>query len=54
MYRVERLLAHFRRFLAPDDEKIQKLEARLVSLGKVATGKDSHEASSFLASPRRA
>lgn len=28
-HRVERLLSHFRRFLAPDDENILKLEERL-------------------------
>lgn len=30
--RVERLLNHFRRFLAPDDDKILSLEERLVAL----------------------
>lgn len=32
--RVERLLAHFRRFLAPDDEKILTLEERLAVLSE--------------------
>lgn len=31
-HRVERLLAHFRRFLAPDDDKILSLEHRLATL----------------------
>lgn len=30
--RVERLLLHFRRFLAPNDEKILSLEERLAAL----------------------
>ncbi len=30
--RVERLLTHFRRFLAPDDAKILSLEERLAAL----------------------
>ena len=30
--RVERLLNHFRRFLAPDDDKILSLEERLATL----------------------
>ena len=31
-HRVERLLNHFRRFLAPDDDKILSLEERLMTL----------------------
>ena len=35
--RVERLLNHFRRFLAPDDDKILSLEERLATLSAQQT-----------------
>lgn len=34
--RVERLLTHFRRFLAPDDDRILSLEERLAALQSLA------------------
>ena len=35
--RIERLLNHFRRFLAPDDDKILSLEERLATLSAQQT-----------------